>query len=624
LELEMRLRLRRRAANRSTRYWLSIGVLVLALGILFGRVRAQEPASSAPELKVTSNLVVVRAVVTDASGRFVGGLHEGDFKIFDRGKEQSIAHFEVEAPAPVNQSAEGVSSAEQSSSSPPSGPRGSTTPKNFVVLYFDTLSTTPKDLTVVRNAAQRYLLSSLKPNDRAAIITSDKVLADFTDDREQLAEAVGKVYGSVRARTAELDCPHLSDYQALKLTEFSEEPHADVWILALDEMAQCSVSAVPTQTTNSNTSSSNQSGGKGGGTRENANAAFDRDINVAQLLNLARSIVQQNQILVRDNLQQVDHVVQRLAEMPGQRNMILISPGFLTQTEQLQLDHVIDRALRSQVVINSLDAKGLAVLLRSADASLGYSPSNGEAMRASRAVDSNREFVATSVLAEVAEGTGGKYVHNTNDLQGGFAGLERSGAYILSFAPKDLKADGNYHALKVTLSSENKGLTIQARRGYFAPKGDAPVAAVAESSGDAGERDQHDQIQQQLLSKVDVMQLPVELRNSVAEQPDHTQVVTVSAHLDTKALQFQQEGDHSKNAITFVVAVFDGNDKLIEAQQRHVSISALDSQLPILFTRGLEATFAFKLGAGTYRVRAVVADSVQHLVGAKSESVSVP
>ena len=180
--------------------------------------------------------------------------------------------------------------------------------------------------------------------------------------------------------------------------------------------------------------------------------------------------------------------------------------------------------------------------------------------------------------------------------------------------------------MKVTLGGESKGLTVQARRGYFAPRGDAPVAASAsvESGGDVAERAQHDQIQQQVLSKVDVTELPVELRNSVAEQPDQTQVVTVSAHLDTRALQFQQEADHNVNAITFVVAVFDGKDKLVEAQQRRMNISALDAQLPNLFTRGLETAFTFKLPAGTYRVRAVVADSVQHLVGAKSDGVSVP
>ncbi len=635
----MRSMLRRRAGNRSTRDWASIGVVVLGLGFVFVAVRgsaqargqsaaqSQEPAR-APELKVTSNLVVVRAVVTDASGRFVGGLHEGDFRIFDRGKEQTIAHFEVEAPSPTDKSAAGPPSAEQSSVSAPSQVGGIAPAKNFVVLYFDTLSTTPKDLAVVRGAAQRYVSSSLKPNDRVAVFTSDKLLADFTDDQRQLVDAVGKVYGSVRARTAELDCPHLSDYQAQQIVEFSEEPHADVWVLALDEMAQCTVSAIPTQTTQSDANSGSKSGGgKSGGTKENANAEFDRDINVAQLLNLARSIVQQNQILVRDNLQQVDHVVQRLAEMPGQRNVILVSPGFLAQTVQYQLDRVIDRALRSQVVIDSLDPKGLAILVRSGDVSTGYSPSNGDTMRASRAVDSNREFAVTGVLAEVAEGTGGKYVHNNNDLQAGFAALERSGAYILTIAPTEQKTNGTYHALKVSLAGEAKGFSVQARRGYFAPNGDVPVgtaAAPAPGGDDPAEREQHDRIQQQVLSKADVKDLPVELRNSVAEQPDHTQVVTVSAHLDTRALQFQQEGDHNVNGITFVVAVFDGKDKLVEAQQRHMNINALDAQLPNLFTRGLDVAFTFKLAAGAYRLRAVVMDSVQHLVGAKSESVTVP
>jgi len=632
--------LKRRAGNRATRYWLSIVLVVIALWFVFvaahglaqaqGTGQAQEQTGAAPALKVTSNLVVVRAVVTDASGRFVGGLHEGDFKIFDRGKEQSIVHFEVESPAPLEKSTVRISPAEQSSvpssAEVPgdSSGRGVSTPsENFVALYFDTMSTTPKDLAVVRGAAQRYLLSSLKPNDRVAIFTSDKLLADFTDDRQQLADAVGKVYGSVRARTAELDCPHLSDFQALQLVEFSEEPHADAWILALDEMAQCKVSAVATQSTEGNPSGSSKSGGKSG-TKENANAAFDRDINVAQLLYLARSIVQQNQILVRDNLQQIDRLVQRMSQLPGRRNIVLVSPGFLSQTEQLQLDRVIDRALKSQVVINSLDPRGLAILVRSGDVTTGYSPSNGDAIRASRAVDSNRENAVTSVLAEVAEGTGGKYAHNNNDLQAGFASLERSGAYILAFAPSELKADGSYHALKVPLAGGGKGLSVQARHGYFAPKGDEPIGTSTGGSDDPAERAQHDLIQQQILSKVDVTQLPVELTSSVAQQPDQTQVLTVSTHVDTKALQFRREAERNLNTITFVVAVFDGKDKLVGAQQRHVSINAVDAQLAELSARGLDMAFTFKLAAGTYRVRAVVTDSVQRLVGAKSESVTVP
>jgi hypothetical protein len=118
--------------------------------------------------------------------------------------------------------------------------------------------------------------------------------------------------------------------------------------------------------------------------------------------------------------------------------------------------------------------------------------------------------------------------------------------------------------------------------------------------------------------------LPVDLTSSVAQQPDQTQALTVSTHVDTKVLQFRREAERNLNTITFVVAVFDGKDKLVGAQQRHVSINAVDAQLAELSARGLDMAFAFKLGAGTYRVRAVVTDSVQRLVGAKSESVTVP
>jgi hypothetical protein len=65
------------------------------------RAQAQTntPASDLPaiRLKVTSNLVVVRVVVRDAQGKPVKGLQKQDFKLFDSGKEQPIAQFEVES-----------------------------------------------------------------------------------------------------------------------------------------------------------------------------------------------------------------------------------------------------------------------------------------------------------------------------------------------------------------------------------------------------------------------------------------------------------------------------------------------------------------------------------------------
>ena len=95
-------------------------------------------------------------------------------------------------------------------------------------------------------------------------------------------------------------------------------------------------------------------------------------------------------------------------------------------------------------------------------------------------VDLNREVLAGDVLAQVAEGTGGEFFHNNNDLKGGFGRLAGSpGAYILAFAPKDLKPDGKLHELKVTLAEKETGYGIQARRSYFAPRNEAEAKAEA-------------------------------------------------------------------------------------------------------------------------------------------------
>src|ERR1700747_3552801 len=55
----------------------------------------------------------------------------------------------------------------------------------------------------------------------------------------------------------------------------------------------------------------------------------------------------------------LEDVLRRLSGMPGERVMLLVSPGFLITTQYLDETGVIDRANRANVVINTLDARGL-------------------------------------------------------------------------------------------------------------------------------------------------------------------------------------------------------------------------------------------------------------------------
>src|ERR1700735_4618259 len=111
------------------------------------KAAAQSNGNQAPfQLKVGSNLVVVRVVVRDADGKPVEGLQKEDFKLLDQGKEQSIAQFEVETSAPVASLSTAVRAAEQSALPPPPNAM----PSRFVALYFDDLNTSDADMIYVR------------------------------------------------------------------------------------------------------------------------------------------------------------------------------------------------------------------------------------------------------------------------------------------------------------------------------------------------------------------------------------------------------------------------------------------------------------------------------------------
>ena len=285
----------------------------------------------------------------------------------------------------------------------------------------------------------------------------------------------------------------------------------------------------------------------------------------------------QTEILAQSNLRELEEVVKYTAKMPGQRTVIFGSPGFLLQNEnQFELEQLIDQALRLQVVISSLDPRGLPVVARQVDASQIYIPTSGGAMHR---MDQNREMVAGDVLAQVAEGTGGEFFHNNNDLKAGFGLLAGSpGSYILAFAPRDIKPDGKFHQLKVTLAEKGTAYSIQARRGYFAPGKEVEAKAGAKEVEASSAADQgQEQIREALLSKTEIAQFPVVLDAKVSEGQGETRELSLSSHVDPKSLHLQKQGDHNLDTLTFVFGVFDQKENLITAQQRHATVDVTDA-----------------------------------------------
>lgn len=403
----------------------------------------QSPSEPSFQLKVKSNLVLLRVVARDAKGNPIRGLKKEDFRVFDQGKEQTISQFDEEdGDSPIPASAASSTPAAPAAAAEGSSPR-------LIALYFDVLNSSDADLIQARDAADQYLAGSLQPNDRVAIFTAEKLLSDFTRDPGQIHQALSQLRAVKRGPANEHPCPDLSEFQANEILN-TNDLNDEAWRVAIAEANACPVKMLATVPSDTSGKQST--------------------VSVEPIRMLAQRIVEQAQTLTRANLQQFEQVVKYVAQMPGERSIVLVSPGFLSENEQFAVDRIIDRALRAQIVINSLDPKGLAAVMRESDASRNTIVlADPRTSQARNHLDASQRFVGSDVLAEVAEGTGGEFFHSDNDLKAGFGALAGDPPhYILAFTPQKVKWDGKFHKLKVTFASKEKGSTILARRGYFA------------------------------------------------------------------------------------------------------------------------------------------------------------
>ncbi len=380
------------------------------------------------------NVVLVPVQVRDAHGEAVGTLKKEDFQVFDKDKLQILTGFTV-------QKREVVSTVEDAPKPLQLAPVGAavapaTVPTRFVVFLFDDLHLSAGDLMLVQRSATKMLAGSLSENDMAAVLsTSGRTNSGMTRDRAKLAEDIASLREQRIFRSGRL-CPDVSYYQAeLILNRY--DPNA-LSVAAQDAMVCANLD--PRMITTA---------------QEMARSAAGEALRLGEQS-------------TRATLKVIELVVKTMGKLPGQHTLILISPGFLSLTPEALADksEIADIAAQANVTISSLDARGLYT--SDFDASEPGGPP--------RVVQSKSKFHRESmsadedVMAELAEGTGGTYFHNSNDLDAGFRKLTLAPEYLylLEFTPQDVKQDGSYHRLKVKV--DENGLKVQARRGYYAPK----------------------------------------------------------------------------------------------------------------------------------------------------------
>jgi VWFA-related protein len=531
------------------------------------------------------NLVLVPVVVRDRNGKLAAGLRQEDFQLFDKGKPQVISKFSVEMAAgtriPIAPQVEQTPE-EKELGVNASGlvAPGIVAPDHFIAYLFDDVHLDFADLARARAAADLHFTTALKETDRAAIYTtSGQTVLDFTDDRVQLHDALQQLRPHPIARSSTQDCPDISYYMA-DLIQNKNDPAA--LNIAAQETILC---------------------------MNSSNMTLTQAQQIAQTA--AQFVLSSGQQESRVAMSVLKQLVDRMSAAPGQRMITLVSPGFLRLDEQIPDEtEIMDRAIRANVTINALDARGLYtdtpdISKRGVDVNLD---------RVKQQYDRDAARASADILAELADGTGGAFFQNNNDLSAGFNELSTTPAvyYVLGFAPQNLKLDGSYHALKVSIKTP-PGLSAKARRGYYAPR------HLSDADEDAKE-----EIRQAMYSREEMHDIPVDLHTQFFKASESEARLAVQARIDVRKLRFRKADGLNANEVLVVSALFDRNGNFVQGVSKTLKMRLKDDTLTNKLNSGVNIRSDFKIAPGTYVIRLVVRDAEGQLMAAQNGAVEIP
>lgn len=581
---------------------IGVSILTAWLGGLFPGPRQAAAQSNDPaeistqegeptfRLQIRRDLVLVRVVVRDSKGRAVGTLGKVDFRLLDNGKPQIVSHFAVEVPASRLRNSVVSDQPEVDAEALPETALAPLTPQRYLALFFDDVHMKFEDLARTRDAANRFLETMLQPGDRVGIFTaSGQNILDFTDDRAQLHEKLLLLRPRPIVPNMENACPAIFDYQAYLIVHHRDPIATEI---ATEEAFHCRYE------------DSNISAEVGLSMAKN-----DAESDAFRVLNFFET---ESGYVLRG----LGQLVGRMAALPGQRGVVLVSPGFLTVAQEDRLSEIIERALRSNVIISSLDAKGLFAAIPLGDVTRRsvVIPRRPDLMGKKAQLEMARLQRASDPLSTLAMDTGGEFFQNSNDLEEGFrkVGSLPEVYYVLGFSPQNLKADGRFHSLKVTLANGER-LTVQARRGYYAPK------KLLDASAQAKE-----EIEQAIFSQDELNELPIEVHTQFFKLNELDAKLSVVTRLDLRFVRFRREEGRNLNKLTFATALFDRDGRYMKGKEKLVEFRLQDVSLQKLSESGITVRTSFDVKSGTYLVRQVVRDAEGAQLSGLNRTVEIP
>ncbi|HTX35020.1 MAG TPA: VWA domain-containing protein [Bryobacteraceae bacterium] len=548
------------------------------LALLVLAAMAQQPPAKTPAAKqaevplqagtgvkfsTTSNLVVVDVTVKDPkTGQTIDNLTEKDFAVWEDGKPQKVAVFEHEKLAMEAEPPPPPPTLDSQLELPEDPKKMITTEgpgkvqyhdKRLLVLFYDFSNMAVPDELRAQDATLKFIDSQMTESDLMAILL-------FTT-------------------TVQVKSDFTADRAQLK-SVIENLPIGDQTDLA--DVAD--------------TGDSNE---------EDTGAAFVADETEFNIFNTDRKLAA------------IEDAVHKLALLPEKKVLVYVTGG-ISKTgvdNQAQLEASINAAVKSNVAIYPIDARGLMADPPGGAASKGASRGsgifNGSQYNAQRAsINDSQETLAT-----LAADTGGKVFLDSNDLSLGIVQAQQQfrSYYILGYYTTNTALDGKYRKITVKLKSDIAA-KLDFRQGYYANKVWGKFTGA----------DKEMALQQALSAADPATDLPLALEVDYFRISPTAYYVPVSVKIPGSLIALAAKGAGGETEFDFVGNVMDERKAVVSTFRDYIKVKLDAGDKERLATRNFHYDAGCTLEPGRYRIRMLVRENQSGKMGTFDYRFVVP
>lgn len=510
-------------------------------------------------VRITTNLVQVDAVVTK-DGKPVTDLTAADFEIYEDGKRQTITSFAYVSnvpgttPQPVNQPRE------KGAAVVPFNPIRRDDPHRIVALVVDDLGMSAESMGQVRKQLRKFVTEQLQPHDLVAVIRTSGnvgVLQQFTNDPRVLTRAVDQLRWNICNRVG----VHLF---------------------------------TPAGVQNWRSCGSGRYG------------------------NTVRSL---------------QFIVDSMGKLPGRKSLVLFSDSLPVESQDefyvgdrgseyldyasptALLNNIAEKAIRSSVVIYSVDTQGLVTLgPTAADSFSGNINDIQYQMRSVLTARSDLLWRRREGGELLARQTGGFQVRNSNSFRLDRIMQDQSGYYLLGYRPTEETFNRRFHHIKAKV--KRSGMSLRTRFGFFGISEEDVIQRPLSRSQSANLA---------LASPFGVQDIEVDLTSFFTHDKSTGSVVRSFVYITAKDLTFEKVEGGSRASIELHGVIFGDNGALLEHRARGATVNLVDRDYEYVMRHGLALRFDIPVKRpGSYQVRIATRDRTSSKIGTAGQFVEVP